>query len=85
MAAFYFDGRNKILDDLISQLPDGKVYYKSANIIPWIDESMFVEFYPNNATGDVIDVYVDGIFYRKCLVLPDKSIYCPASPTIILL
>ena len=67
MGFFAFDGKNIIFDDLVSKLPDGRVYFKEQNIIPFIDNVTFVEnFGPitDIPVGTDVNVYIDGDLYE---------------------
>jgi hypothetical protein len=80
MGNFYFDGKNTILETLISKLPDGKIYNKDNNIIPFINELTFVEFYNSFPDGTKVDIYIDGKLVNTKKILTDKSIYCKLKP-----
>ena len=67
MGFFAFSGKNIIYEDLISKLPDGKIYFKEQNIIPFIDNVTFVEnFGPitDVPVGTDINVYIDNNLYE---------------------
>jgi len=80
MGKFYYDGKNTILENLLSKLPDGIVYNKDANIIPYIDEITFIEFYNNYPDKTNVDIYIDGKLATTKKILPDKSIYYKFKP-----
>lgn len=67
MGFFAFDGNNIIYTDMIQTLPDGKVYFKEKNIIPYIDSVTFVENFGAASVippGTNVEVYVDDVLYQ---------------------
>lgn len=76
MGNFYWDGQNSIFDSLVSQLPNGKVYFKENNIIPAIEQvtfsEQFIQSFPmvckNNTAGldvggETLVLNISGVIY----------------------
>ena len=75
---FTFNGHNSVYQDLIAQLPNGTVYLKQDNAVPFAMQVTFTELFPDSITypvGTNVDIYVNNTFSITVKVLPDKAIY----------
>lgn len=76
MGQFLYNGKNKIMDDLIAKLPNGTAYLKEKNIIPYIEEITYTEQFLDYAAGTKVDIFVDNQLITSREVLdPHKTIY----------
>ena len=74
---FAFDGKNSIYQDLISQLPEGKVYFKEDNIMPYADVVTLVEQFDTNVypVGTPVNIYINNVLHGVANINTSKSIY----------
>ena len=70
-----FDGKNTVFEDLIKKLPQGKIYNTEDNVIPYIDNIVLVEVFPNYLPGTEVEIWINDKLERKTKILEDKSIY----------
>lgn len=80
MGQFAFSGNSDIFDTLLSKLPDGFVYVKDSNVIPYMDEVVYFDFYNNYAVGTNVDIYINDVLATTTQVLFDHSISYKTKP-----
>jgi hypothetical protein len=59
MANFYFDGNNSTLQTMINSLSQGTVYNREYNIVPFINDLLFVDSYPTYPIGTSVQLYLN--------------------------
>jgi hypothetical protein len=59
MANFYFDGNNNTLQTMINSLSQGTVYNKEYNIVPYINDLLFVESFSTYSIGTAVSIYIN--------------------------
>lgn len=81
MGFFAFKGNNAIFEDLVSQLPNGTVYFKEKNIIPAVDVVTYIEQFNEEYEGKNVNIYINDRFYEtKKVLAPHYSIYSKLKP-----
>lgn len=75
MGFFAFPGNNIIYSDMLSKLPDGSVYFKDKNIIPYMEQVTYVEIFNEYPIGTAVDVYINDRLHFQTETLSDRSIY----------
>jgi hypothetical protein len=61
MANFYYDGNNSTLQTMINSLSQGTVYNKEYNIVPFINDLLFVEFFATYPINTSVQLYLNNI------------------------
>jgi hypothetical protein len=81
MGYFAFSGKNSIFQDLIAELPNGTIYLKEDNVIPFEMQVTFWETFDilKYPVGTDVDVFVNNVWTAKVKISMTKSIYLKMS------
>jgi hypothetical protein len=90
MGFFLWNGKNKIMDDLIKNLPLGQVYFEEANVVPYTTavsqtghgmlaytEQFDSTLYP---IGTDVKIYINDKLFATVQILPTHTVYLLLNP-----
>src|SRR5271157_862187 len=81
MGQIIFDGKNRVFLDLQSQLPLGKTYQVDNNVIPAVNEVVFIEQFPvNYIIGTQVQIFINDTYMVTKQILQNNNIYYKFTP-----